>query len=430
MDVETAPWRDPPLLMRKVAAWLRQTDAGWPGDTACDLERYLPSDHRLVLYNAETLVATKGCVRTSFSADDRCVTITNQRQQPPNRAKAARRPGSNAEDHRLARKQQRLAWVADVGHVDRPIEDWASLKAALGNDAGTVGRLISAGAVEFVIARYRRASAHGVLAIAVSPAPVPNPAIDLRACEAADTSMPTRVMRAGSALAELGDRRVAVVGIGAIGSFVANLLFRQGVRNLTLVDGQLLRPGNVVRHLAGETLVGYPKPLAVKIQLRDLGFDTAGVDDRHQKLITPEQAITLLREHHTVIDATADPRVTALLAWASDQYSRPVVSVCVEREGAIVRVDRFPLPGTEQHLPPVRARGSHTKIEHGCDDPVSLTPPTSVMAAANLACRVAIDELTRNCTMPATQLDVLEPQEPPYDVRGIRSAGPCVRVAS
>jgi hypothetical protein len=61
------------------------------------------------------------------------------------------------------------------------------------------------------------------------------------------------------------------------------------------------------------------------------------------------------------------------------------------------------------------------RIEHGCDDPVSLTPPASVVAAAQLACRVTIDELTRDCTMPATLLDVIEPQEAPYDVRGIKS---------
>lgn len=49
--------------------------------------------------------------------------------------------------------------------------------------------------------------------------------------------------------------------------------------------------------------------------------------------------------------------------------------------------------------------------EHGCGDPVSLTPPASVVAAAQLACRVTIDELTRDCAMPATSLYVLEPRE-------------------
>lgn len=420
-DVETAPWRDPPLLLRKVAAWLHQTDARWPADSACDLERYLPSDSRLVLYNAEALAATKGCVRTRVAADGRCITITNERRKPPSRMKPARRPNPKAKGYKLARKQQHLAWVADLGHVEQPIEDWASLEVALGDDAGTVGRLISVGCVEFVVARYRRGSAAGLLVMAVRPAPSQGSGgapVEVHACEAADTSMPTRLLRAGPATSELVDSRVAVVGVSAVGSFVADLLFRHGVRNLTLIDGQKLRPGNVVRHLAGETLVGYPKALAVKSRLQHLGFDTAGIDDRYENLTTPEQGINLVREHDTVVDATADPRAATLLVWASRQHSRPLISVCVEREGAIVRVDRFPLRGTEQHLPPIRAQGGRTTMEHGCDDPVSPTPPTSVVAAAQLASPATIDELTRACTMPPTLLYVIESQDARCELLG------------
>jgi len=60
-------------------------------------------------------------------------------------------------------------------------------------------------------------------------------------------------------------------------------------------------------------------------------------------------------------------------------------------------MQRSGLRGTEQHLPPIRARGGHIKIEHGGDDLASLTPPASVVAAAQLAFCVAIDELTRDC---------------------------------
>ncbi|WP_146231204.1 hypothetical protein [Micromonospora sicca] len=48
--------------------------------------------------------------------------------------------------------------------------------------------------------------------------------------------------------------------------------------------------------------------------------------------------------------------------------------------------------------------------EHGCDEPVSPTPPGAVVAAAELACRVAIDELTYDCQMPATLIEVYEPR--------------------
>jgi hypothetical protein len=243
--------------------------------------------------------------------------------------------------------------------------------------------------------------------MSVKAGPHGGSAIEIQACEAADTSTSTRILRAGPMRAELAGCRVAVVGVGAVGSFLAEPLFRHGIRHLTLIDGQLLRPGNLIRHLAGDTFVGHPKSLAVKRHLERIGLEGTEVDDRHDKLVTPTQAIGLLREHHLVIDATADPRATALLAWACTFQSKPVVSVCVERQGDIVRVDRFPLRGTERHLPPVLNRDTDPVIEHGCDDPVSLTPPVSVVAAAQAACRVALDELGRDCTMPATLLEIL-----------------------
>jgi molybdopterin/thiamine biosynthesis adenylyltransferase len=417
--VENAPWCDPARLLRRVAAWLRQTEAGWPGDSACDLERYLPAADGMILYDLLSLATTQGCVRTRTTFANRHVTITSQAQPPP--VQLRRRHHGTP---KIGRRHRHLAWVADIGEVARPIEDWASLRPLLGDDAGQVSCLIDAGIVEYLVLRYRRGSSSGVLALTARPSATRRAPIEIQACEAADTSVPTRLLRAGVAASVLAGRRVAVVGAGAVGSFVADLLFRHGVRTLTLLDGQLLRPGNLVRHLAGEPWVGHPKVVAVTGRLADLGFDTTGVDPHHHRLTTPEQAVTLVRDHSMVIDATGDARASALLAWASSTVQRSVVSVCVERHGGIIRVDRFPLRGSEQHHPPIPGRGGDQVAEHGCDDPVSLTPPASVVAAAQLACRAAIDDLTGECALPATLIEVVERQEDPYDVRGLTLAGP------
>ncbi len=417
--VEYAPWRDPVQFLCRVATWLQQTEAGWPGDSACDLERYLPTASGLVLYDLPSLTATNGCVRTSASPDKRRVTITSQVQAPPARPKR-RHHGTPT----IGRRHRQLAWVADIGEVAQPIEDWASLRPLLGDDAGQVGWLIGAGIVTYLVLRYRRGSSSGVLALTARSSATRQTPIEIQACEAADTSVPTRLLRAGTTASELTGRKVAVVGAGAVGSFVTELLFRHGVWALTLIDGQLLRPGNLVRHLAGEPWVGHPKVVAVTGRLADLGFDTTRVDPRNDQITTPEQAVTLLREHDLVIDATGDARASSLLIWASNTVQRTVISVCVERHGGIVRVDRFPLRGREQHHRPIPGRGETPTTEHGCDDPVSLTPPTSVVNAAQLACRAAIDDLTRECALPATLVDIVEPQEPPYEQRGLTWAVP------
>ena len=67
------------------------------------------------------------------------------------------------------------------------------------------------------------------------------------------------------------------MGCGAIGSFAADLLFRAGVRQLTLCDGERLRPGNIVRHLAGAEQVGRAKTLAVLNCLARVDANVDGV---------------------------------------------------------------------------------------------------------------------------------------------------------
>jgi hypothetical protein len=136
---------------------------------------------------------------------------------------------------------------------------------------------------------------------------------------------------------------------------------------------------------------------------------------------TPAEAVGLLAGHDLVVDATANARATAMLGWAAEQTDRPMVSVCLQREGALARADRFPLRGGEQHLDPVPLLpGPPLPRERGCGDPVSLTPPVAVLAAAELGCRLALDQLTGDRRLPATLLDVRAAQaDPPYDRIGL-----------
>jgi len=88
----------------------------------------------------------------------------------------------------LSRKDQRLAWVGDIGEPARPIWDWEGLVTALGDDGATVDRLVELGAVEFLLLHYQRYGQAGALGLAVQrgrPATAPT----VRACESADTSL-------------------------------------------------------------------------------------------------------------------------------------------------------------------------------------------------------------------------------------------------
>ena len=110
--VDEAPWRDPQTLLRRIGGWLRNTASGWPGDDVCDLERYLDQDQdNLVLYDVTELVPGRA-VRTSAGPTSAAIVVTSEQ----------RRVSDILRDLRARRrKDKRLAWVADIGAVERPL---------------------------------------------------------------------------------------------------------------------------------------------------------------------------------------------------------------------------------------------------------------------------------------------------------------------
>ena len=344
--VDMAPWQHPNTLLERITGWLEKTAAGWPGDDDCDLERYLEHDATLVLYDADLLAPihnetvrveqTAGSSTTGTST----VVITNTRRQLPQHRRG-----------RPSRKDRGLAWVSDIGEVSSPIRGWPDLEAALGDRAVPVARCIALGMVDWLLIRYRRGHRPGVLAVRASRT---TSDIQLRACESADRSRVTRLMRAGEQAPQLGDAAIAVVGCGALGSFAADQLFRSGARHLTLVDGERLRPGNVVRHLAGTSYVGWYKVDAVRDCLSHIDDDTAAIYVQRTQLRTLAEATALVSRHGVVLDATANARAGSLLASAATiAPGHTVLSACVQRSGDVIRVDQLPGPSNEKHLPPL-----------------------------------------------------------------------------
>lgn len=64
-------------------------------------------------------------------------------------------------------------------------------------------------------------------------------------------------------LARLSKKKVAVVGLGSGGGFVALSLAMSGVMNFVLVDDDKLEETNIVRHVADRRYLGQPKAEAV-----------------------------------------------------------------------------------------------------------------------------------------------------------------------
>jgi molybdopterin/thiamine biosynthesis adenylyltransferase len=376
-DPTRLPWADPTALFEQIEAWLDQDIDGWPHDEpALDLDRYFRGSGMTVLY--DDLAPVAGRVVHLRTARNGCRVVG-----------LPVRP-------RLGKRGRPLPWprssalVLDLGELRSPIRDWPSLVASAGTESDKLITLVQGGIRELVV-RYRRGENLGALALEVH---AQGDSFGLRAHVTAPLDPATLMRRSHPRHAELASCSVAVVGVGAVGSTVADLLHRSGVGRLELLDRDRLLPGNAVRHLAGADHVGQSKVDAVKqVLTRTRPGTGCRVNARFEAVSTLAEAGALLQSADLVIDATADATASTLLAAAATAGAGRVVSVAVLADGYAVRVDHWPAPAPGALPAPDLPPAAPGVYEAGCSSPVSTTPPAAVWEAAAVAARHAIDEL-------------------------------------
>lgn len=222
--------------------------------------------------------------------------------------------------------------------------------------------------------------------------------------------------RAGHTAAVLLGRRVVVFGAGALGGRIALWLATAGVPVLDLVDGDRLRPGNVIRHVAGLSFVGRPKSWAVFAEILDRVPDCAV--EMHSDTWDEAKLRALVEAADVVVDATAVPAFTLYLNELCIVSGRPFVSAAAFRRARVGRV-RVTRPGRDAcalcyeggYVPndvayPVIPPGDEGEfIESGCGVATVEATALDVDATANVAAR-AVLHLLRERHPVATPQDM------------------------
>lgn len=92
---------------------------------------------------------------------------------------------------------------------------------------------------------------------------------------------PTYLRARGGAWGSLANRHIVVVGCGAVGSRIAELLALAGLGRLTLVDPDWLLPDNIFRHVLGGEWIGLNKAAAMKaaMEARLPGLKATAVEE-------------------------------------------------------------------------------------------------------------------------------------------------------
>jgi hypothetical protein len=403
-DILDRPWDTVDGLFARIQLWHEHALNGWPDDHGdLDLDRFFSWDPQYTLITYGDLSGLVGR-RLSRQGDRRGWV----RLVPRKRGK--QRPD----------KQERWGYAADLGTLERPVWNWDTTLAAMGEpDRAEVAALARTGRPGLLLLRYERSgpAGPGEAAAVLSVTPRPGAAPELRSTLVAQDTPAARGLRAGTDASRLAKAKIAIIGCGAVGSFLADMLARSGAGVLVLVDPERLMPGNCVRHLAGPEYVPGFKVDAVKAILAAGELPTTAVPYREQ--LSPDLAFLLFTECDLIIDTAADGGATGLLEHLAQVTGSVFVKAALHRDGSILRVDRLG-PGTAAERPapiPSLSTGRAAVREAGCGDPVSPTPPSAVTAAASAACRMAADTLqpARRRRLPDSMVEILIPQpDPPY----------------
>ena len=129
-----------------------------------------------------------------------------------------------------------------------------------------------------------------------------------------------------SGFARLRAARVAVVGIGGVGSWAAEALARSGVGRLRLIDLDHVAESNINRQIhALEPTLGMAKVHAMAARIA--GIDPSGRVEAVDAFLEPENAEQLLAGCDAVVDAVDQMRAKLAMVLTCRRLALPLV-VC------------------------------------------------------------------------------------------------------
>ena len=142
------------------------------------------------------------------------------------------------------------------------------------------------------------------------------------------------------ALSRLATLRIAVFGVGGVGSWCAEALVRSGARRLVLIDDDIVAPSNLNRQCeATDETLGAPKVEAMKSRLLSIVPD-AEIEALRVRF-EPDSA---LPDADIIVDAIDSVDSKAALILAATEKGVPIVSsmgAALRRDPTKVELRRF-----------------------------------------------------------------------------------------
>lgn len=132
---------------------------------------------------------------------------------------------------------------------------------------------------------------------------------------------------------ELQDLKISVIGAGAIGSLLCDLLVRGGIKNLNIFDPELLDYGNLCRHTLDGKSVGKSKASKLAERLSFVN-PLANIDGFSCKIplksTLPEDYHNALLDSDLIIDCSANEAVIKWLNEYSLEKNKRLISLFID----------------------------------------------------------------------------------------------------
>ncbi len=146
---------------------------------------------------------------------------------------------------------------------------------------------------------------------------------------------------------KLSASRVAIVGLGGLGSVVSMYLAAAGVGELVIIDGDRVEESNLNRQLLYDTpSIGLPKPYIAAKRLKSIN-PCIEVRPKFTKILSLEDAASSIGEVDLVVDALDNWKTRLILDEYTKQKNIPLVHAAVERYyGQLMQI----IPGKSPRL--------------------------------------------------------------------------------